>query len=801
MNLPDFNQYCEAACIKLWGEPDKRSGSELRWNGADGYSVRTYSVPKKVWYDHGVKRGGSTLELAAFAMGWPQDKPIRGADFYAVWQGAYERGLYPDPPREKKGDGLRKDLRVRRFYSYPDEQGVLLYQVIRYDTEVADDRFGQRRPDGEDGWIGKLGDVRRVLYRLPELIEAVKAGKLILDCEGENDAEAAVELGYVATTHPGGIGKWRDDYDEFFRDADVVVVADNDAHGKGQADAKVRAQHISRVAKRVRIIMFDDVKDLREWVSAFHTREELDAIIEMAEEIAPPPPPPPAELPVIMCVGGQLLAVIEAAENAILAAPQQRLFQRGGMLVRLKRIAQKETIKGITRDAGSLIIAEATPECVRLEMARTARYQKWNERKRTEVETDPLISYARALAAKNEFPFKTLLATIETPTLRPDGSVLQERGYDEASGLYFDSAQTFPTISSNPSRDDAARALREIDDVLKDFPFVDGGGAVAVAAILTALVRRVLLAAPMFLFDAPVQASGKSLLASVVGWIATGRDPATQPYTGDAEEDRKRIIATLIAGDAVVSFDNISKPLQDDTLCKVITQPVADDRLLCTMTNLKLPTCTTWLGTGVNLVVTGRDMVRRVLKCRIDPGMERPEERKFDYVLRDYVMERRAKLIAAALTIMRAYIAAGRPPQNIAPFGGFEEWSNMVRAPLVWLGCADPCASRDDIEDADPDTEKLTSLLDALVGRFKDNGITTAEVVKTARRDALDAAANGTDLSALNQAVAALCWNGEINPTAVGKAFAKYRGRIVGRRRLITVGTRQRALIWKVEAV
>jgi putative DNA primase/helicase len=197
------------------------------------------------------------------------------------------------------------------------------------------------------------------------------------------------------------------------------------------------------------------------------------------------------------------------------------------MLVRLKRIAQKETIKGITRDAGSLIIAEATPECVMLEMARTARYLKWNERKRSHVETDPSVSYARALAAKNEFSFKTLLATIETPTLRPDGSVLQKGGYDEASGLFFDSgAQTFPTIDNNPSRDDAAAALREIDDVLKDFPFVDSGGAVANAAILTALVRRVLPAAPMFLFDAPVPAAGKSLLASVVGWIATGREPA-----------------------------------------------------------------------------------------------------------------------------------------------------------------------------------------------------------------------------------------------------------------------------------
>src|SRR5262249_945423 len=160
-------------------------------------------------------------------------------------------------------------------------------------------------------------------------------------------------------------------------------------------------------------------------------------------------------LPVIQIDDGNLLGVIEQVEKAILQAPEQRLFQRGGMLVRLKRIAQKTTIKGVTRDAGSLIITEALAECVRLEMARTARYTKFNIRAKKYAVTDPPIKYARAIRAQDAFPFKTLLATIETPTLRADGSVLQTPGYDEATGLYFDSAYTFPAISSNPSKDDA----------------------------------------------------------------------------------------------------------------------------------------------------------------------------------------------------------------------------------------------------------------------------------------------------------------------------------------------------------
>jgi hypothetical protein len=290
MNLPNFNSCCEAACIKLWGEPDKRSNKELRWNGADAYSIRTYNCQKQLWYDHGAKRGGSTLELAAFAMGWPQDRPLRGADFYAAWQGAYERGFYPDPPPDEGGGSKWP---IRATYCYRDENGALLFEVVRFDTEISDERFRYRRPDGKGSWIWDLEGVRRVLYRLPELIEGVKAGKLIFDCEGENDAEAARSLGYIATTHPGGIGKWRDEYDEFFRGADVVVISDNDAHGKGQADAKVRAEHLSRVAKRVRKIMFE-VKDLRAWIDAGGNREQLDAIIAQApdyEEAAGNKPP------------------------------------------------------------------------------------------------------------------------------------------------------------------------------------------------------------------------------------------------------------------------------------------------------------------------------------------------------------------------------------------------------------------------------------------------------------------------------------------------------------------------------
>jgi hypothetical protein len=109
-------------------------------------------------------------------------------------------------------------------------------------------------------------------------------------------------LGFAATTMPEGINKWRADYDQFFTGADVVIVSDNDpqlkdpktgklqfhADGRpilpGQDHAAKLAKRLARVAAHVRVITFETVKDLTEWVESGGTREQLDAIIAQAPE-------------------------------------------------------------------------------------------------------------------------------------------------------------------------------------------------------------------------------------------------------------------------------------------------------------------------------------------------------------------------------------------------------------------------------------------------------------------------------------------------------------------------------------
>lgn len=123
------------------------------------------------------------------------------------------------------------------IYPYFDETGTLLFEVCRVPEGNGRKSFMQRRPDpaNADRWIWNLTDTRRVLYRLPQIIEAVRAGRTIYIPEGEKDVDSLVSLSLDATTSPGGAGKWRDEYTPFLAGADIIIIADADSTGRAHA--------------------------------------------------------------------------------------------------------------------------------------------------------------------------------------------------------------------------------------------------------------------------------------------------------------------------------------------------------------------------------------------------------------------------------------------------------------------------------------------------------------------------------------------------------------------------------------
>lgn len=158
--------------------------------------------------------------------------------------------------------GEARGARVVAEYDYVDEQGALIFQVVRKEPKA----FVQRKPDGAGGWTYKLGDVRRVPYRLTEVIAAVPAGDTVHVVEGEKDVEAIRKIGGVATCNAGGAGKWADGFARYFAGAHVVIVADRDERGTDHA-RQVFAS-LRNIAASVRVVEAAIGKDAADHIGA-----------------------------------------------------------------------------------------------------------------------------------------------------------------------------------------------------------------------------------------------------------------------------------------------------------------------------------------------------------------------------------------------------------------------------------------------------------------------------------------------------------------------------------------------------
>lgn len=124
-------------------------------------------------------------------------------------------------------------------YPYHLANGALEFEVLRVPTDKGR-RFFQRQPDehAASGYRWNLDGVTRVLYRLPQVIEAVTSGHVIHLCEGEKDVHSLLSVipdGDEATTSSGGAGRWRHEYGHYLSGATVVIYADLDDVGREHA--------------------------------------------------------------------------------------------------------------------------------------------------------------------------------------------------------------------------------------------------------------------------------------------------------------------------------------------------------------------------------------------------------------------------------------------------------------------------------------------------------------------------------------------------------------------------------------
>jgi putative DNA primase/helicase len=615
------------------------------------------------------------------------------------------------------------------------------------------------------------------------------AGETWLAVEGVKDAAALVGLGYNAFGYCGSSLATK--HARLLAGVNVIVVPDLDS--AGMRGAEHTAGNLAGIASSVAIARLpgvvkekngDDVRDVlckpdgekcvREAIeyavpwrpksNAFDNDKRPDVIVTMDEAYVSDE--------VVRCLGnlGWHSPWIDAKNSE-----KVRLFVRGGVLV--------HAIESDDIDAeGRLAIRDLPPSLVRERITQACNLLDEKEAKGG-VELTPIRPpgwLIDAVCSRGSYggAIRPLSGVIESPTIRIDGSIVQVDGYDRQTGLILRSSTAFPSVPESPTKENAARALAELLEVLVDFPMQDDPDRSAWVSMVLSMVGRSCIEGnvPLFAVTANVRGSGKSLLVDAATLIAYGRRAARSAFTRNDDELRKTI--TAVAKDAVPSvlFDNLDIQLGGAALDAAITSSTWTDRLLgLTRMTGDLPMRTIWSATGNNLAF-GSDVGRRVLPIRLHSVLENPESRS-GFVhpdLLSWVGTQRPRLAVAALTLLRAYFVAGCPIQPNGDWGSFESWIAKVRGAIVWAGGADPLPTRATALAGD-DTSALLGKL--IMGIEKSDpsglGLTTKEI----RRRTFGGQGDFEENEVLAEAVFEICGE-KFDARQFGRRVRQFKGRV-----------------------
>lgn len=335
--------------------------------------------------------------------------------------------------------------------------------------------------------------------------------------------------------------------------------------------------------------------------------------------------------------------------------------------------------------------------------------------------------------------FPLLEAVVAAPVVAPSGELVTKPGYLAEAAVYYNPTDTRELPDTTPSDDNLAWAKDLLlNKVLKDFPFADKASRThALALILLPFLRPYINGpTPLHLIDAPVQGSGKSLLAETCLAIATGEQPAATycPSKKDEDEWRKLLGAALSVSPQYIWLDNLKYKLDAGALALAITAPEMAHRTLGTSNLERLPVRCAWVLTGNNIQLEG-DFPRRSIWIRLDSLEEKPEDRTGFTIpdLQAFLTSERPDLVAACVILLRRWIQAGRPVWGGKPIGGFGAYCRTLGGVLQAIGELDFLANREDLYDrADPERDRWLSFVEAWWERWQDAHIGVEDLIEIA---------------------------------------------------------------------
>jgi hypothetical protein len=271
-----------------------------------------------------------------------------------------------------------------------------------------------------------------------------------------------------------------------------------------------------------------------------------------------------------------------------------------------------------------------------------------------------------------------------------------------------------------------------VDELLGDFPFVgEAERAHAIALLLLPFCRDLIAGhTPLHLIEAPSPGTGKTLLLDALTYPAAGRSPAMMSESGSEEEWRKRITAKVAEGPTVFAIDNLQRRLDSAALSSLLTTHVWEDRWLGQSKMVRFPVRAAFAATGNNPSVSN-ELARRTVRIRLDSGHERPWLRNsFRHEnLMAWVAANRAELVWAALTLIQAWIAEGKPTGTVGRLGMFEEWSDVIGGVLEVAGIPGFLSNSSEFyQDADVEAAAASALVQNWWDRFSYRPVGVSEL-------------------------------------------------------------------------
>ena len=494
------------------------------------------------------------------------------------------------------------------------------------------------------------------------------------------------------------------------------------------------------------------------------------------------------------------------AIDAALAENDPDVFQRAATLVQVVptrepgRLAVGTPLLHPLDKHALLLRIDRAVQCTRFLAATQGRPASWQP-----CLPPSDIALLPMLSAKQWRHILPLRAITESPLFRPDGTIMQTGGYDEATGYLYKPSCDYPLVPESPTQADAVRAMADLRHVFCDFPYdTPASSLVPIGALLTIVARAAIEGpTPAFVFDASVRGSGKTLQGDVVHIIAFGRHAPHAAFPEQLEEQEKLLGCYALDAAPVAFFDNVKGVLGGPSIEGALTSTVVEFRVLGASVKPRLPWVAVVLVSGNNLALTD-DMVRRSLVARLEPQQENPEERTgFAHEdLMGWCLQDRPRLIAAALTVLRAYACHGYPDANLGVMQSFNAWSRLIPGAIAFAGAGNLLEARakgqgsaaDEIGALGVLLRRLSELCPASGTGISVRGIISALYPAPGRNEPPD---GWSDVREALEELAPIR-NGAPDVKRLGQVMSRFLGRWIDGRKLVA-GSSKGVRKWRVE--